>query len=44
MISMFTEHCNFVRVHQTLRATQAMEGGQTRKFHDMEWIVGLMGA
>ncbi|MYA87322.1 MAG: IS1 family transposase [Boseongicola sp. SB0662_bin_57] len=44
MISLFTVHYNFVRVHQTLRVTPAMEAGLTRELHDMEWIVGLIDA
>ena len=44
MISMFTVHYSFVRVHQTLRMTPAMDPDLTRKLHDMGWIVGLMDA
>ncbi len=44
MCALFFLHYNFVRVHQTLRVTPAMEAGITDTLHDMEWIVGLIDA
>ena len=42
MIHLFAVHYNFVRIHQTLRVTPAMEAGLTDTLHDMDWIVGLI--
>ena len=44
MVSLYTLHYNFCRIHKTLRVTPAMEIGLTDTVHDMEWIVGLIDA
>ena len=44
MISIFTVHYNFCRIHQTLRVTPAMETGLSGTARDMEWIVDLIDA
>ena len=44
MMHLFMLHYNFVRIHQTLRVTPAMEAGVDDKLRDMEWIVGLIDA
>ena len=42
MMHLFALNYNFVRIHQTLRVTPAMEAGLTDTLHDMDWIVGLI--
>ena len=42
MMHLFALYYNFCRIHQTLRASPAMEAGIDDKLHDMEWIVGLI--
>ena len=42
MMHLFALYYNFVRIHQTLRVTPAMEAGLTDTLHDMDWIVGLI--
>lgn len=37
-------HCNFCRVHQTLRVTPAMEAGLTTRVWDVAEIVALLDA
>ena len=44
MVSLYTLHYNFCRIHKTLRVTPAMEIGLTDTVHDMEWIVGMIDA
>ena len=44
MLSLYFVHYNFVRIHQTLCVTPAMEAGVSDTLHDMEWIVGLIDA
>jgi IS1 family transposase len=44
MLSLYFMHCNFVRIHKTLKVTPAMAAGVTDTLHDMEWIVGLIDA
>ncbi|MDE0308149.1 MAG: IS1 family transposase [Albidovulum sp.] len=44
MLSLYFVHYNFVRIHQTLRVTPAMEAGVSDTLHDMEWIVSLIDA
>ena len=39
---LFAVYYNFVRIHQTLQVTPAMEAGLTDTLHDMDWIVGLI--
>ena len=36
MMHLFAVHYNFVRIHQTLRVTPAMEAGLTDTLHDMD--------
>ena len=42
MMHLFAVHYNFVRIHQTLRVTPAMEAGLTDTLYDMGWIVHLI--
>lgn len=35
-------HCNFVRIHQSLRCTLAMAAGVTAKLWEIEDIVALL--
>ena len=44
MLSLYFVHYNFVRIHQSLKVTPAMEAGLSDTLHDMEWIVGLIDA
>ena len=44
MVSLYTLHYNFVRIHKTIKVTPAMEAGLTDTAHDMAWIVGLIDA
>ena len=44
MLSLYFVHYNFVRIHQTLKVTPAMEAGVSDTLHDMEWIVSLIDA
>ena len=44
MLSLYFVHYNFVRIHSTLKCTPAMAAGVSDTLHDMEWIVGLIGA
>ena len=44
MVSLYTVHYNFCRIHKTFRVTPAMEIGLTDTAHDLEWIVGLIDA
>ncbi len=41
-ISLYFLHYNFVRIHQTLRCTPAMEAGVTKKLWDVADIVDLL--
>ena len=34
-------HCNFVRIHRTMRVTPAMEAGLTSRVWNTEDIIGL---
>ena len=40
--SLYFVHCNFVRIHKSLRVTPAMEAGLTDTLHDMDWLVDLV--
>ena len=42
MVSLYTLHYNFCRVHKTLRVTPAMEAGLDTTLYGMDWIVGLI--
>ena len=42
MVSLYTLHYNFCRIHKTLKVTPAMEIGLSDTVRDMEWIVGLI--
>ena len=44
MVSLYTLHYNFCRIHQTLRVTPAMEAGLDHTVRDCEWIVRLIDA
>ena len=44
MVSLYTLHYNFCRIHKTLKVTPAMEAGLTGELRDMEWIVSLIDA
>ena len=33
---------NWVRIHETIRCTPAMEAGLTGELHDMEWLAGVI--
>jgi hypothetical protein len=41
VISIYFMHYNFVRIHQTLRSTPAMEAGVTDRFWNLEDIVAV---
>lgn len=40
-VALFYMHYNFVRIHQTLRVTPAMEAGLTQRVWSIEEIVAL---
>ena len=42
MVSLYTLHYNFCRIHKTLKVTPTMEIGLSDTVRDMEWIVGLI--
>lgn len=42
-IALHYMHYNFVRIHQSLRCTPAMEAGITKKLWSIEDIVSLLG-
>ena len=42
MVSLYTVHYNFCRIHKSLRVTPAMEAGLTDTLHDMDWLVDLV--
>ena len=44
MVSLYTLHYNFCRIHKTLKVTPAMEARLTSQLRDMEWIVSLIDA
>lgn len=44
MVSLYTVHFNFCRIHKSLRVTPAMEAGLSDTLHDLEWIVSLIDA
>ncbi|MDE0029250.1 MAG: IS1 family transposase [Deltaproteobacteria bacterium] len=35
-------HYNWVRIHQTIRCTPAMEAGLTKELHDYEWLLDVI--
>ncbi len=41
-LSIYFMHYNFVRIHQTLRVTPAMEAGVTDRLWSLEDIVGIV--
>ena len=42
MVALYTVYYNFVKIHQTLRVTPAMEAGLSDTVRGFEWIVGLI--
>ncbi len=42
MVAIYTVFYNFVKIHQTLRVTPAMEAGLSDTVRSFEWIVGLI--
>lgn len=42
MMHIFAVHYNFIRIHQTLRVTPAMEAGISERLHDMDWMLDLI--
>ena len=42
MLSLYSTWYNWVRIHQTLRVTPAMEAGLTDIVRDMDWLVELI--
>ena len=42
MVALYTVFYNFVKIHQTLRVTPAMEAGLSDTVRSFEWIVGLI--
>ena len=44
MVSLYTLHYNFCRIHKTLKVTPVMKIGLSDTVRDMEWIVGLIDA
>ena len=44
MVSLYSLHYNFCRIHKTLRVTPAMEAGLSDTVRDYEWIVSLIDA
>lgn len=44
LFALYATHYNFVRIHQSLRVTPAMEAGLTDTLHDMDWLVDLVDA
>lgn len=42
MVALYTVYYNFIKVHQTLRVTPAMEAGISDTVRNFEWIVGLI--
>lgn len=43
-LNLYFVHCNFCRIHKTLKVTPAMEAGLTDTAYTMEWVVGLIDA
>lgn len=43
-IALYMMYCNFVRIHQSLRVTPAMQAGLTNKLWDMQDIVRIIDA
>ena len=41
-VAVHTMHCNFVRIHQTLRVTPAMAAGVTPKLWELADMVGVL--
>ena len=41
-MALFCVRYNWVRIHETLRVTLAMEAGLTDEFRDLDWIVSLV--
>ncbi len=44
MLSLNFVHCNFCRIHKSLKVTPAIAAGVSDTLHDLEWIVGLIDA
>ena len=44
MLSLYFVYYFFVKTHQALKVTPAMEAGITEKLYEMVWIVGLIDA
>lgn len=44
MLSLYFVHCNFCRIHKSLRVTPAMEAGLTDGMRDISWIIDLIDA
>ncbi len=42
MLNFYFVYYNFVKIHNTLRKTPAMEAGVTEELYDIEWMVDLM--
>ena len=42
MVSLYSLFYNWVRIHQTIRCTPAMEAGLTKELHDMEWLAQVV--
>ncbi len=44
MVALYTVHCNFVRIHKTLKCSPAMAAGLSKTLWSMEDVVALIDA
>lgn len=44
MVRLYATYYNFLRLHQTLRVTPAMQAGLVRELYDLDWFLDQLEA